>query len=52
MHAARGNNFAKTMLRLAKDLQPLNVTADQIEAQTAADCLPMWPLLHYSSATN
>lgn len=39
VYAARGNNFAKTMLRLAKDRETLNVIADQIGAPTGADLL-------------
>lgn len=39
VYAARGNNFAKTMLRLAKDRQSLNVIVDQIGAPTGADLL-------------
>ncbi|RAU39459.1 MULTISPECIES: dTDP-4-dehydrorhamnose reductase [unclassified Pseudomonas] len=39
VYAARGNNFAKTMLRLAKDRESLNVIADQIGAPTGADLL-------------
>lgn len=39
VYAARGNNFAKTMLRLAKDRTSLNVIADQIGAPTGADLL-------------
>jgi len=39
VYAARGNNFAKTMLRLAKDRPSLNVIADQIGAPTGADLL-------------
>ena len=39
VYAARGNNFAKTMLRLAKDRPTLNVIADQIGAPTGADLL-------------
>lgn len=39
VYAARGNNFAKTMLRLAKDRLTLNVIADQIGAPTGADLL-------------
>jgi dTDP-4-dehydrorhamnose reductase len=39
VYGARGNNFAKTMLRLAKDRQTLNVIADQIGAPTGADLI-------------
>ncbi|RMS14765.1 dTDP-4-dehydrorhamnose reductase [Pseudomonas coronafaciens pv. coronafaciens] len=39
VYAARGNNFAKTMLRLAKDRPTLNVIADQIGAPTGAELL-------------
>lgn len=39
VYAARGNNFAKTMLRLAKDRTNLNVIADQIGVPTGADLL-------------
>lgn len=39
VYAARGNNFAKTMLRLAKDRASLNVIADQVGVPTGADLL-------------
>ena len=39
VYGARGNNFAKTMLRLAKDRTTLNVIADQVGAPTGADLL-------------
>jgi dTDP-4-dehydrorhamnose reductase len=39
VYAARGGNFAKTMLRLAKDKTELNVVADQIGAPTSAELL-------------
>ncbi|MCV4264580.1 dTDP-4-dehydrorhamnose reductase [Pseudomonas capsici] len=39
VYAARGNNFAKTMLRLAKDRPTLNVISDQIGAPTGAELL-------------
>ncbi|WP_273828221.1 MULTISPECIES: dTDP-4-dehydrorhamnose reductase [Pseudomonas] len=39
VYGARGNNFAKTMLRLAKDRETLNVIADQTGAPTGADLI-------------
>jgi dTDP-4-dehydrorhamnose reductase len=39
VYGARGNNFAKTMLRLAKDRGTLSVIADQIGAPTGADLI-------------
>nr|WP_315445823.1 dTDP-4-dehydrorhamnose reductase [uncultured Pseudomonas sp.] len=39
VYGARGNNFAKTMLRLAKDRETLNVISDQIGAPTGADLI-------------
>jgi len=39
VYAARGNNFAKTMLRLAKDREALSVIADQTGVPTGADLL-------------
>jgi len=39
VYGARGNNFAKTMLRLAKDRESLSVIADQIGAPTGADLI-------------
>ena len=39
VYGARGNNFAKTMLRLAKDRETLGVIADQIGAPTGADLI-------------
>ncbi|QSL89330.1 dTDP-4-dehydrorhamnose reductase [Pseudomonas atacamensis] len=39
VYGARGNNFAKTMLRLAKDRETLSVIADQIGAPTGADLI-------------
>jgi dTDP-4-dehydrorhamnose reductase len=39
VYSARGNNFMKTMLRLAKDKTTLNIVADQIGAPTPARLL-------------
>jgi|SRR5690606_2032537 len=39
VYAARGNNFAKTMIRLAQDRDSLKVINDQFGAPTGADLL-------------
>jgi dTDP-4-dehydrorhamnose reductase len=39
VYAARGGNFAKTMLKLAKERESLNVIADQFGAPTGAELL-------------
>lgn len=39
VYAARGRNFAKTMYKLAKERESLNVIADQIGAPTGAELI-------------
>lgn len=58
VYAARGGNFAKTMLRLAKDREQLNVIADQHGAPTSAEliadatALALYRLTGYGAAGN
>jgi dTDP-4-dehydrorhamnose reductase len=39
VYAARGGNFAKTMLKLARERETLNIIADQFGAPTSAELL-------------
>jgi dTDP-4-dehydrorhamnose reductase len=39
VYAGKGNNFAKTMLRLAKDREELSIINDQVGAPTGAELL-------------
>lgn len=50
VHAARGGNFARTMLRLAGQREALNVVDDQIGAPTGADLLADLTVLCLRSA--
>jgi dTDP-4-dehydrorhamnose reductase len=51
VYGARGNNFAKTMLRLAKERETLNVIADQVGAPTGADLIADVTALAIQQAT-
>lgn len=52
VYGARGNNFAKTMLRLARDRQTLSVISDQVGAPTGADLLADVTVLALQKALN
>ncbi len=52
VYAARGNNFIKTMLRLAAERDALSVINDQIGAPTGADLLADVTALVISKITN
>jgi dTDP-4-dehydrorhamnose reductase len=52
VYAARGNNFIKTMLRLAAERDSLSVINDQIGAPTGADLLADVTALVISKITN
>lgn len=45
VYSARGNNFMKTMLRLAKERSSLNIVADQVGAPTPARLIALVSLM-------
>ncbi|WP_280571253.1 dTDP-4-dehydrorhamnose reductase, partial [Chromohalobacter sp. 296-RDG] len=52
VYSARGNNFMKTMLRLAREKEALNIVSDQIGAPTPARLIAQVTLLALSHDIN
>lgn len=52
VYSARGNNFMKTMLRLAREKEALNIVSDQIGAPTPARLIAQVTLLALSHSIN